>query len=185
MESDSHEKSSFDPKHLLSDHNKYKKDENEKKLFDFISNTKKFKIKSYEEHNKEVSDFLSSKQEAMEKINLDDECFENESQNKKIEIDKNVFRKSKHSKSKKDRNYSKKTNKYNKKSSSKKSSNSSIYKNIIINHNGKIFRTTIERIDTVDVLNFDIEKEIKEKELKNFFSDRFSLSSIINEMMDE
>ena len=84
MDHISHKKSSFN--NLLIDHNiidfkyhshdylqnKNKKNENEKKLIEFISDNKIFKIKSYYEHQKEDFDFLNSKFETMEKINLDD-----------------------------------------------------------------------------------------------------------------
>ena len=238
----SDEKSSFNPKHLLIDHNiidfkfysdshlrcNYKLDENEKKLLDFISDKEKFKIKSFSEN--QIFDFLSSKFKAMEKMNLDDECFEGEIEIRKINIDKKVFPKLKHSKIKrgsyspkkrskfkntflpkkqeneKDYNTPKREIKYQitlspKKSeltkicnspkkklnilSPKKSENKINNKNIIINANGKVSRSNLESIDLIDFINFDVYKEVKEKESNKFFSNKFILSSIINEMEDK
>ena len=111
MDSVLHEKSSFNPKRLLIDHNiidfkcrsykhllnRHEIDETEKKLLDFISNKKKFKIKSDYEHEKEDFDFLSSKLETMEKMSLDDECLvEGEIETKKINKNKNKPPNSKH-----------------------------------------------------------------------------------------
>ena len=55
-------------------------------------------------------------------------------------------------------------------------------KNIIINHNGKVEKPKIESIDLISNINFDEIKEIKEKELIKFFSNKTLLLSIINEM---
>ena len=103
MKSFFHKKSSFYPKHLFIDHVidfKYhsdipsfiqrKKDENEQKLLDFISDKEKFKIKPYY-NQEETIDFLSSKLKAMEKMNLDDYCVIGKTETRKIDIDKNVF----------------------------------------------------------------------------------------------
>ena len=188
MESTSHEKSSFNQDHLLIDHNiidfkvysaSYllcKNNENEKKLIEFISNKEKFKIESYDAHYKEISDFLTSKLEAMEKINLDDECFaEGENGIKKADENKNESPKSENSKkSKKSSNNSgKKMNKKNHKNNNK---------NVEITHEGKIEKPNMESIDLVDVVNIDVDKEIKEKELNKFFSNKTLLNSIIDEM---
>ena len=196
MDSTSHETSTFNPKHLLIDHNiidfkfysdkyllsKYKKDENEKKLLDFISNKEKFKIKSYYGHLKEVHDFLKSKLETMEKMDLDDECIvENGITTKNLNININKTPNLKHSNHVKGRNSSiKKINKKN--LSPQKSYNKTKNKNIIINHDGKVERSKIENIDYADVINLDPDKEIKDKELSKFFSHKNSLISIINEM---
>ena len=102
-------KSSFKPDQLLIDHNitdfkfysknklrsKYNKDENEKKLLDFISDKEKFKIISFDQH--QIFDFLSSKFKAMEKMDLNDECFEGEIEIRKVNIDKDIFPKLKRS----------------------------------------------------------------------------------------
>ena len=61
-----------------------------------------YKEKSYYEYDKELCNFLSSKFEAMEKMNLNDECiFEDELESKKISANKNILSKSKDSKHKK------------------------------------------------------------------------------------
>ena len=180
MDHISHKKSSFN--NLLIDHNiidfkyhshdylhnRYKIDENEKKLIDFISDNKIFKIKSYYEHQKEDFDFLNSKFETMEKINLDDKCLvEGEIETKNSNIDKIIFKKSEFSYDKNNINSSE--NKVNIKNiSSKKSENKINKKNIIIKANGKIEKSNIESIDLIDVVNLDIDKEIKRKNRINF-----------------
>ena len=127
---------------------------------------------------KNFLDFLNSKLEAMEKINLDDEClFETEIETKKLNKNKNVLRKSKHLKSIKCSNSTKKI-----KNSKNKSSN----KNTIVSHNGKIEKAKIENIDSVDVTNLDVKKEIKEKDLNKFFSsNKTLLISILDEMKNK
>ena len=212
-----YKKSCYDSKKLLIDHNiidfkfyansqlrkKYVPDENGKKLLDFISDKEKFKIKSFNENK--ILDFLSLKFKAMEKLNLDDECSEGEIETRKININKNVFPKPKHSNIKKGSKSPKKTIKFKNSFSSKKSENSKSQKktnkfknlhsskksekknnniNIIINNNGKIAKSDMESIDLVDVINIDISKEIKEKESDKFFSNKFVISSIISEMKD-
>ena len=114
MEHVLHKKFSFNSSDLLIDHiidvkfysdnhlsKKLEKDEDEQKIINFISDKEKFKLKPY--YNQiEVIDFLSSKLRAMEKMDLDDECFEGEVETRKIDIDKNVFPKPKHLKNKKE-----------------------------------------------------------------------------------
>ena len=193
MESSSNEKSTFNQKHLLIDHNiidlkyhsddfsncKYKLDENVKKLIDFISNKEKFKIKSFYEHQKEDLEFLRSKFETMEKMNFDDECFvEVENEAKKINKDENILQKEQLN-SKNGIKISE--NKINVKNISNKNNN----KNIVINVNGKVDRNIIENIDYVDIINLDVDEEIKEKEFNNFFSNKILLNSIINEIKGE
>ena len=199
MDSNPHEKSSFNPKHLLIDHNiidfkyhsdkhllnRHNIDETEKKLLDFISNKNKFKIKSDYEHEKEDFDFLSSKLEAMEKMNLDDECLvEDEIETKKININKNKSPNSKYSKDKKCNNSP--TKKINTKNfSPKELENKSNNKNIIIDVNGKVGKLNVENIDLIDDINMDVDKEIKEKESNNFFSSKNTLILIINEIKNK
>ena len=170
-------RASFNSNDLLIDHiinvtyysdnhlsNKNKKDEDEQKIIDFISDKNKFKIKPY--YNQlEVVDFLSSKLKAMEKMNLDDECSEGKVEIRKIDIDKNVFPKSKHSKDKKSSNFPEKT-KNHKKNSRRKSKN----------------KKSDKESDSLEDINLTINKDKKEKELSNFFSDKSLLVSIINEM---
>ena len=195
MESVSHEKSSFNEKQLLIDHNifdfkyhsdkyinnRYKEDEKEKQLCDFILDQEKFQIESCDEYHKEVLDFLDSKLKVMEDMDLNDECSDGEIETRNINIDENGFSKLEDLKSKKYSNFSKK--KINSKSQSKKN-NKSKNKNIIINRNGKIKNYNMDNFDFVDIVNLDIEKEIKEKKPNNFFSDKNLLNSIINEMKD-
>ena len=176
MDSVQHEKRFINQKYLSTDHfnynfnshllNKYKLDENE----------------YYDDHYKKIYDFLSSKFNAMEKINLDYECLiEDENAEKKVNINKIKLPRSQHSKTKKYNNSLKKKN--NKKNhSKKKSKNRSNNKNIIINRDGKIKNPKLRRIDSVDIINLDFDKEIKEKELDNFFSNKVLLNSIINEI---
>ena len=172
-----HKRVSFNSNDLLIDHiidvkyysnnhlsNMHTKDEDEQKIIDFISDKNKFKIKPY--YNQlEVVDFLSSKLKAMEKMNLDDECSEGKVEIRKIDIDKNVFPKSKHSKDKKSSNFPEKT-KNHKKNSRRKSKNKKFDK----------------ESDSLEDINLTINKDEKEKELSNFFSDKSLLVSIINEM---
>ena len=158
----------IDVKYYSDNHlsNKRKKDENEQKIIDFISDKNKFKIKPY--YNQiEVVDFLSSKLRAMEKMDLDDECSEGKVETRKIDIDKNIFPKSKHSKDKKNSNSPEKT-KNHEKNSRRKS------KNKKTNKESDLF-------DDINLTTNKYEKE-KEKELSNFFSDKSLLVSIINEM---
>ena len=105
MESTYYGKSSFKSNHLLIDHNindfEYHStqiDESGEKLFNFISDKKEIKIESYN-GQKEIYNFLSSKFKVMEKMNLDDECcYEGKIEIRKIDIDKNIFPKSKYMK---------------------------------------------------------------------------------------
>ena len=196
MESVSQEKSSLNQKHLLIDHNiidlkfhsdyhthnENKLDESEKKFLDFISVKEKFKIKQYDDDYKKMYEFLSSKLEAMEKMDLDDECLEGKIETKRIKINKNILHE--HSKNKKGRNYTKndKDKKNHLRKNSKKKSN---IKYMIINHDGEIEKFKTENIDFVDVINLDVNKEVKEKELNKFFSSKTILVSIINEMKDK
>ena len=144
------EKSSFNHKYLSS---KYDDDENEQKL----------------------QDFLSSKLEAMEKINLCDDFFiKGEAEITKDNLDKNnlKIRESSNSPKKKiKKNHSKK------KSESKKKN-----KNMIINHNGEIEKLKMESKDLVGVINLNVGKEIKKTKLDQFFSNQNLLISIISEM---
>ena len=188
MKSNFHKTSSFHPNNLRIEHNaidyKYHsdlQDENEKKLLDFISDKDKFNIKPYF-NRKEVVDFLSSKLKAMEKMNLDDEsCVEGEIETRKINIDKSIFPKSKHSKNKKDSvSPRKKINK--KKNSEKNSENINNNKNIIVDANGKIEKLNMKDINLTEAIRSDIGKEIKDKELNQFFSDKTLLDSILSEM---
>ena len=191
MEPALNKKSYFSKNHFLIDHIidfnfqsdsfiKYKKDENEQKLFDFISGKEKFQLNSYGQ--KEIYCFLSSKLKAMEKMNLDDECcFEGKIETRKINIDKNIFPKSKPLKFKKSSISPK--NKTNKKRHSKKNSvNKNYYKNIVIDANGRIERSSMKSIDLVKAINSGINKEIKGKDLNLLLSDKVLLNSLINEI---
>ena len=191
MKSDFHKTCSFNPKYLLIDriiNFKYnsvipsfinhEKDENEKKIFDFISDKKKFEIKSNNDQN-EIYDFLISKYNAMETIKLDDECFL-EIETKK-NIDENVPPTSKLEKNKKGSiSQKKRTNKKN--HSRKKSKKKNTNKNIVLNVNGKIDKSRMKNIDFIDDVNFDVKKEIKQKEINNFYSDKSLFNTIINEI---
>ena len=129
---------------------------------------------------------MNSKLEAMEKINLEDECLlEDQIETRKINTDKKKLTKKEFSKRKKYSNSVKKIK--NKKNNSRKTSkNESNNKNMVVNHNGKVENLKIENIDLVDVINFDVDNEIKEKELRKFFSsDKTLLNSIINEMKEK
>ena len=190
-----HKKYFFNPNHLLIDHNiidfeyhsdipsfiKRKKDKNEKKLLDFISDNNKFEIKPYYTR-KETIDFLSSKLEAMKKMNLDDECcVEGKIETRKIDIDKKVFPKKKYSKNK--RGSLNPKNKIDISNLSRKeSTNKKNNKNIIINANGEIKKSSMKSIELEDNINFDNNIEIREKELNQFFSHKRSLTTIIDEI---
>ena len=192
MEPNFHKKTSFNPKHLLIDHNiidykfqpksnfsscKFKIDESEQKLLNFISDKEKFKIKSYFDQ-KGTYDFLSSKLKAMEKMNLDDYCSEGKFEIKKIEIDKKVFPKSKYSTKSKDNISSKK--KVNINNNSRKKSGKKNSKNIVIKADGTIEISKMK--NKIDDFNLDVNRELKQKEINKFFSDKTLLDSIINEM---
>ena len=187
MKSVYHKKYSFNPNHLLIDHIidfKYQSnkqtEESEQKLFEFISDKNKFNIKPFFTI-KETDEFLSSKLKAMEKMSLNDECFEGKIETRKINIDKNVFPKSKHYKNKSDYiSPRKKVN--NKIRSRKKSENKRINKNIMINANGKKEKYNMESFDLIDDINIDINTEIKESKANQLFSDRNLLTSIISEI---
>ena len=193
MKSGFRKKSSFHPNHLSVNHvinfkyhsdthlpSKHKKDENEQKLFDFISDKEKFKIKPYF-NQKEFVDFLSSKFKAMEKMNLDDECHFGKIEIKKINIDKNIFPKLKQSKNK-NKNFSPQKKRTNKNFSKEKPKNKSNNKNITINENGKIEKSSMKSIDLIDEVNFYTNKDKKGRELNQLFSNTSLLASIINEM---
>ena len=97
--------------HILP--NKFNINEKNKNFAEYISDNEKHKIKLHY-FSKEISDFLISKYEAMEKIELDDECLtEGKDETKKINIDKDVFPKFKHTKNKKNAISQKKINKKN------------------------------------------------------------------------
>ena len=192
MNSGLNKRSCFNPKYLFIDHNvidykynsdinplnEHKKDENEKKLLDFISDKEKFNIKPYY-NRKEFIDFLGSKLKAMEKMNLDDECFIGEIETRKIDIDKNIFPKSRHSKNKKG-SISPKSKISLKNSPKKKSENQIDNKNFMIKVNGNIDEFNMKNVNLAD--NADINKKIKGKEFDEFFSDKTILVSIISEM---
>ena len=194
MESVSYGKHSF--KTMLIDHNiidfeyhndndillsiKLKINENEQKLFDFISDEKESKIEPLFDQ-KEIYNFLSSKLKVMERMNLDDECcLEGKAETRKIDIDKNIFPKSKHSKNTKSVISPRK--KINIKIYSPKKSGNKNNKYIIINENGKRIKNNIKKNNLIKDVNVDVEKKRKEKEMEIFFSDKTLLSSIINEM---
>ena len=163
--------------------NKLKIDENEKKLFDFISDEKESKIGPYY-GQKEIYNFLNSKLKVMEKMNLNDECcFEGKIETRKINVDKNVFPKSKQSKSTNCSNSPRK--KINIKSHSPKKFWNKNNKFIIIDVNGKIEKSKNFEKDEVNDANSNSKKKRKEKEMLNFFSDKTLLDSIINEMKDK
>ena len=195
MKSISHKKSCFYPNHLLIEHiidfkyhsdipscKKHIKDENEQKLFEFISDIEKFKVKPFYNEN-EVYDFLSSKLKAMEKMHLDDECcLEGKIETRKINIDKKFFPKPKIPKNRKF-SFSPKKLKINiKKQSKKKWISKSNSKNIIIKVSGKVEKPSMKSIDLEDFINIDNNKEIKIGELYQFFSNKKLLTSILDEM---
>ena len=193
MKSGFNKKSYFNRNHLLIVHiidfkylsdnlllKKRKNDENEQKLLDFISDKEKFKIKPFYDH-KEVIDFLSSKLKAMERMDLDDSCIEGKIEIRKIDIDKNIFPKFKQLKNKKN-TISHKKRRDDQKHSSKNSKNKSNNKNIIINVNGKIERSSMKSMDLVKDISFRINKEKKVTDLEQLFSGKTLLTTIINEI---
>ena len=118
----------------------------------------------------------------MEKINFDDDyLIEGETDTKKVNMDKNEIRKSKHSKSRKSNN-SKNKKKGKKNHSRRKSENKNNNQNIIIKHNGLIEKCKMESKDLSDVANLDVSREVKKKELNQFFSNQTLLNTIIKEM---
>ena len=135
MESFAYDKSPYNQKNLLIDHNiinfqyhsdnhlncKYDIEENEKKPNDFFSDKEKIKISSYY-GQKEIYDFLRSKIIAMEKMNLDDRCDIGKIETRKINTDENFSPKSKNGKNK-NGSISPKKKSNAKKNSSKKSKN--------------------------------------------------------------
>ena len=142
--------------------NKYKVDENEKKLLDFFS-----------------SKFI-----AMEKIILEDDYFvEEEIETKKVKTDKNLFPKSEYSKSRKSCDLANKR-KNKKRHSRKKFHNKNNNENIIVNADGKIGKPKIENFDLVDIVDYDVEAETKKTKFSHFFSNQTLLTSILNEMKD-
>ena len=178
MKSIKHENSNCNQNLLSIDHNI-----TDFKFYSHCHLCSKFKV---DENEKKFLDFVNSKLEAMEKINLDDECLlEDQIETRKINTDKKKLTKKEFSKRKKYSNSVKKIK--NKKNNSRKTSkNESNNKNMIVNHNGKVEKPKTENIDLVDVINFDVDKEIKEKELRKFFSsDKTLLNSIINEMKEK
>ena len=195
MKPNSHKTSLFNPKNLLIDHTinfkfnsdispfiKHEKDENEQKLLKFISDKEKFKIKLYNEYYKETVIFLGSKLKAMEEMNLDDECcFKGKIETRKINIDKDVFPKPKHSKNNKGSISPKK--RINLKNNSKKKYASKNNKNLIQKDNCKIEKNiNTKNINFIDDSNLDFNKEIKPEEMEIFFSDKIVLNSILDEM---
>ena len=175
MKSVSRENPNFNQNILLIDHNIID--------FNFYSDSHFHSKYKLDENEKKLLDFMNSKLEAMEKINLDDECLvKDENEKRKINNCKNLLPKSKYQKNKEGINSMNKIkNKNNSKKNSKRKSND---KNIVINH--KVEKTEIKSIDFIDVINFNVDKEIKEKDLDNFFSsNRALLISIINEMKDK
>ena len=129
---------------------------------------------------------MNSKLEAMEKINLEDECLiEGDIEKQKINKDKNLIQKSEQSNSIKVNNSTKKIK--NKKNNPRKNSkNKSNNKYMVVDHSGKVKKAKIENIDLVDVTNMDVDKEIKGKDLINFFSsNKTLLNSIVNEMINQ
>ena len=177
MKSITNEESNFNPNLLLTENN----------IIDFKSYSDNLLRNRYkiDENEKKFQDFINSKLEAMEKIKLDDENLI-ESQIEKIKIDsgEKLFPRSELSKGKKSRNSIKKI-KSKKNTLKKNSKNERNNKNKIINHKGKVKKTNIESIDSVDIINLDIDKEIKKKELNQFFSsNKTLLNSIINEMKE-
>ena len=154
MEHNSRRKSSFYPKHLLNEH---KMIEPKNQIDNNLLN--KYKI---DESEKKLQEFFNSKLEALEKINLDDECFtEDVIETKKISPDKNISPKSEHSKNRKSSNSQKKKTKKN--HSRKKSENKNNNKNMIIHHDGTIEKNKMESKDLVNVINFDNNKELKKR----------------------
>ena len=103
MKSITNEESNFNPNLLLTENN----------IIDFKSYSDNLLRNRYkiDENEKKFQDFINSKLEAMEKINLDDESLI-ESQIEKIKIDsgKKLFSRSELSKGKKSRNSIKKIN---------------------------------------------------------------------------
>ena len=178
MESIPHKKSTFNQNKLLICHNI-----RDYKSFSNCILLRKYKI---DEDEKKFLDFLDSKLEVMENMNLDDECLiEDEIETRKTDINKNVLPNSEHSKSKKSKNSAKKIK--NKKKRSRKSPESkNNNRNMIVNYKGKVEKTKIENFDFIDVINLDVDKEIKKKDLRLFFSsNKDLLNSIISEMNDK
>ena len=142
--------------------NRYKVDENEKKLLDFFS-----------------SKFI-----AMEKIILEDDYLvEEEIETKKVKTDKNLFTKLEYSKSRKSCDLANKRKKK-KRHSRKKFHNKNNNENIIVNADGKIGKPKIENFDLVDIVDYDVEAETKKTKFSHFFSNQTLLTSILNEMKD-
>ena len=178
MKSITHENSNCNQNLLSIDHNI-----TDFKFYSHCHLRSKFKV---DENEKKFLDFVNSKLEAMEKINLDDESLlEDQIETRKVNTDKKLLPKTEDSKRKKYSNSVKKIK--NKKNNSRKTSkNESNNKNMVVNHNGKVENLKIENIDLVDVINFDVDNEIKEKELRKFFSsEKTLLDSIINEMKEK
>ena len=93
----------------------------------------------------------------MERMDLDDSCIEGKIEIKKNDINKIIFPKFKHLKIKK-YTISPKKRRDEQKHSNKNSKNKSNNKNIIINVNGKIERSSMKSIDLVKDINFRINK---------------------------
>ena len=117
----------------------------------------------------------------MERMDLDDSCIEGKIEIRKIDIDKNIFPKFKQLKNKKN-TISPKKRRDDQKHSSKNSKNKSNNKNIIINVNGKIERSSMKSMDLVKDISFRINKEKKVTDLDQLFSGKTLLTTIINEI---
>ena len=53
---------------------------------------------------------------------------------------------------------------------------------MIIDSTGKVIKPSMKTINSIDIINFNIDKKIKEKELGRFFSNSTLLDSIVKEM---
>ena len=168
MKSVSRRKSSFYPKQ-----NAYNNNDDKLNLDNHLLND--YKI---DENEKKLLNFWNSKLEAIEKMNLDDECLiEGETEIKKVDLDKNIIPQSEI------KNNNSPNKKKAKKNHSKKRSLIKVNnKNMIINHNGEIKKVKMESNGLGDVINLSISKELKKKDLNQFFSNQTLLDSIINEM---
>ena len=196
MESPVYDKSVYNQKNLLIDHNinnfqyhsdnhlncKYNIEENGKKPNGFFSDKEKLKISSYY-GQKEIYDFLRSKIIAMEKMNLDDKCEIGKIETRKINIDKDFFPKPKNGKNKNGSTSPKK--KSNGKKNSPKKPKNKTKKNIETSDNKVEISKILKKNDLIDGCTSYANKELKQKKIEDFFSDKFLLESIIDEMKDK